>query len=273
MVGGGADKRRVLVTGCSSGIGRAVAAELEQRGYHVIATARDIADLENLAVSEKLALDLTDARSITDAVVRAGRVDILVNNAGFGVRGPVECVPVETVREMFETMFFGPLALIQAIVPGMRERGDGVVVTVSSGMAALVVRPLFSFYSAAKLALEGMSEGLAQEVAAFGIRVVILQPGNVVTNFRPAMRRLGQHGPYAELAAGIDRWRAQAQRAELKMDVVDFAKRAADVIESDDIRLRVPIGEDAATLIARRRAMTDEEFRAQVLSETLPPTE
>lgn len=261
---------RVLITGCSSGIGRALAAEMTRRGYQVIAAARRVEALNSLDVAERLPLDLTDARSIADALARVGRVDILINNAGLGVGGPVERVPVENVRELFETMFFGPLTLIQGVVPGMRERNRGLVVNVSSGMAGLVVRPLFSFYAAAKLALEAMSEGLSYEVSRFGIRVLVIQPGNIATNFRPAMRRLGQEGPYEALAAGIDRWRAKAQQTELKMDADEFARRAVDAIEADDPRLRVPIGEDAIASLARRRAQTDEEFGELVLKEFIP---
>lgn len=258
---------RVLITGCSSGTGRALALEMVRRGYHVVASARRIETLSDLPVAERLALDLTDRASIAEALARVGRVDILVNNAGLGIRTPVELAPNEVVRELFETMFFGPLMLIQGVLPGMRARRSGLIVNVSSGMAGLIVRPLSSFYSAAKQALEAMSEGLSYEVRGFGVRVLIIQPGNVVTNFRPAMRGFGADGPYAELRRGIDRWRANAQRTELKTEASDFARLAVDAIVADDGRLRVPIGEDAVTSMARRRAQTDEEFRDLVATE------
>jgi short-subunit dehydrogenase len=243
---------------------------MRRRRYHVIATARDIDALADLDVSERLQLDVTSPRSITEALDRAGHIDILVNNAGLGIRGPVEQMPIESVRELFETTFFGPLALIQGVLPGMRNHGDGLIVNVSSGMAGLVVRPLFAFYPAAKVALEAISEGLWHEVGRFGIRVLVIQPGNIATNFRPAMRRLGNEGPYAELADGIDRWRMRAQQSELKMDVDEFARQAVDAIESPDRRLRVPIGQDAIASLANRRAQTDEEFRESVLKEFIP---
>lgn len=264
---------RVLITGCSSGTGRSLASEMSRRGYEVTATAREPASLAQLDVANRLALDLTDSASIAGAIRRAGPVDILINNAGLGIRGPVERTPVDDVRSLFEVMFFGPLTLIQGVLPGMRERGNGLVVNISSGMAGLAVRPMFSFYAAAKVALEAMSEGLSYEIERFGIRVLVIQPGNVVTNFRPAMRTVGQDGPYEELAAGLNRWRSRAQGRELKMEVDEFARRTVDVIESQDRRLRVPIGEDAVASLARRRAQTDEEFREQVLKEFLPTDE
>jgi len=261
------DSTRVLITGCSSGTGRALAAEMHRRGYHVIATARRVEALSDLHVAERLALDLTDDASMAEALSRVGRVDILVNNAGLGIRTPVEVAPVEIVRELFQTMFFGPLELIQGVLPGMRERQKGTIVNVSSGMAGPIVRPLSSFYSAAKLALEAMSEGLSYEVRRFGIRVLIIQPGNIVTNFRPAIRGFGAEGPYAELTRGIERWRANAQRTEMKTEASEFAQRTVDVIESNDERLRVPVGDDAVAALAHRRAQTDEEFRDLVVSE------
>lgn len=266
VVPGQKGPRRILITGCSSGTGRALATEMSRRGCYVIATARRLDALADLDVAERLRLDLTDASSIASALDQAGRVEVLVNNAGLGIRGPVERVPIDNVRELFETMFFGPLALIQGVLPGMRERGNGLVVNVSSG-TGIIVRPLSSFYSAAKMALEAMSEGLSYEVGRFGVRVLVIQPGNIVTNFRPAMVRAGNDGPYAKLAAGIDRWRAEAMKTELKMAADEFARRAADAIDADDGRLRIPIGDDAVAALARRHAQTDREFRDAVLAE------
>ena len=262
--------RRVLITGSASGIGRALAGEMTRRGYHVIAADKNVEGLDDVPAAQRCALDLTSPTSIQELVARVRDVDILVNNAGVGIRGPVETVPITSVREQFEVMFFGPLALVQAFVPGMRERGRGLIVNVSSGMAGPIVRPLFSFYSAAKMALESISEGLWYELDRFGVRVLVIQPGNVVTNFRTALRREGHEGAYAALAAGVDRFRASAQQAEYRTMPDDFARQVADAIEHDDGRLRVPIGADAVAAVAQRRAQTDAEFRDIVRSEFVP---
>lgn len=267
------DPIRALVTGCSSGTGRAIAAELTQRGYHVIATARRTDALTGLDAAERLVLDVADPASIARCLAKAGRIDVLVNNAGFGVRSSVEQIPMESARALFETMYFGPLALIQGTAPGMRERGWGVIANVSSGMAGLVVHPFFSAYAAPKVALEAMSEGLSLELARFGVRVLILQLGNIGTNFRAAMLRQGLDGPYADMSAVVDRWRARAQQTELTTPVSQAARAMADAIEAEDPPLRIPIGADAVESLARRRGQSDEEYRAMILEQVLSPME
>jgi NADP-dependent 3-hydroxy acid dehydrogenase YdfG len=129
---------RAPVTGCSTGIGRATAVELTKRGYDVVATARRAESLADLDVAEHLVLDVDDDASVATAREVAGTIDVLVNNAGFGVEGAVETVPLDEVRRMFETNFFGVARMVQAFVPGMRKRGHGAVVNVSSiaGVAA-----------------------------------------------------------------------------------------------------------------------------------------
>src|SRR5207248_1376906 len=130
--------KRALVTGCSTGIGRATAIELTARGYEVIATARRVETLADLKVAQTLALDVDDDEAVAAIRDQVGPVDVLVNNAGFGVEGAVETVPLSDVRRMFETNFFGAARMIQAFVPAMRERGSGAIVNVTStaGIAA-----------------------------------------------------------------------------------------------------------------------------------------
>ena len=128
--------QRALVTGCSTGIGRATALELTARGYEVVATARRPGTIADLEVAEKLALDVDSDSSVAEAVAAAGPVDVLVNNAGFGVEGPIESVPIDEVRRMFETNVFGSVRMIQAVLPGMRERARGAIVNVTSAPAA-----------------------------------------------------------------------------------------------------------------------------------------
>jgi short-subunit dehydrogenase len=253
---------RVLVTGCGSGIGRATAIEMSKRGHDVTATTRRRGQLAGLEVSATLELDVDDPSSIALAVEQAGHVDVLVNAAGFGVRGPVEKVPIEEARGLFETCFFGPLRLIQAVLPGMRGAGFGVIVTVSS-VAGRQARPLQGLYAAVKSASESMSEALSYEVERTGVRVLIVEPGLVATGFARSRRHFGEDAPpYRELA---NQWDAVlSSRAPIALTPEAVAVAIADAIEAPAARLRLVIGLDAEEIIRRRLASTDEEYRAWV---------
>ena len=178
----------VLVTGCSTGIGRATALEFLEDGWEVYATARNPVDVE--ALGEKgcnvAALDVTEADDVERVVDRIfddeGRLDCLVNNAGYGQFGPVEDVPMEKVIEQFEVNTFGPLRLIRAALPRMRERGRGTVVNVTAGVGGLTV-PGLGVYTGSKFALESATDALRQELSPFGVDAVMVEPGIVATDF------------------------------------------------------------------------------------------
>ncbi|HEY6276282.1 MAG TPA: oxidoreductase [Streptosporangiaceae bacterium] len=176
----------VLITGCSSGIGRAAAISLHHAGLRVYATARRPATLAALASQgiATLALDVTDEASMAAAVAQverdAGAVGTLLNNAGYGLYGPVEQLPMSEIRREFETNFFGLARLIQLVLPGMRRRGGGRILNVSS-MGGRVTLPGGAFYHASKYAVEALSDALRMEVAQFGIHVVLIEPGPVKT--------------------------------------------------------------------------------------------
>ena len=178
----------VLITGCSTGIGRATATHLAASGYTVIATARRVEDLADLAAAgcRTLALDVTDEgsmRAAVDAVEAShGRIDVLVNNAGYSQSGAVESVPLARTRAQFETNVFGPLRLTQLVLPGMRRRRAGRIVNVSS-MGGRLVFPGGGVYHASKYALEALSDALRYELRPFGIAVVLIEPGLIRTNF------------------------------------------------------------------------------------------
>jgi len=161
---------RVLITGCSTGFGRASAIELTKRGHDVVATARRSATLDDLDVAARLPLDVDDDASVAAAVAGAGSIDALVNNAGFGISGPIEHVPVDEIRRMFETNVLGAVRMIQAVVPGMRARASGTIVNVTS-LAGRVTGPLGGTYAATKYALDAISESLHNEVGHFAIRI------------------------------------------------------------------------------------------------------
>src|SRR5690349_16010834 len=190
---------RVLITGCSTGIGRATAIEATKRGHDVVATARKVDALDDLDVAGKLRLDVDDDASVRDAVAAAGAVDVLVNNAGWEISAPVEVGPIDVVRAMFETNYFGALRMVQAVVPQMRERGAGVIVNVTS-LAGRVAPPMGGFYAGTKFALEALSEAMHYELRHFGIRTVIVEPGVIETNFSNNVRHYGKdRAPYDEL--------------------------------------------------------------------------
>jgi NAD(P)-dependent dehydrogenase (short-subunit alcohol dehydrogenase family) len=176
----------VLITGCSTGIGQDLARRLALAGYTVIASARRPETLADLPAALTLPLDVTDAASVASATAevirRFGRVDVLVNNAGYAVRGAVEEVPDEQVREMFDVNVYGVMRMIRAVVPHMRQQKAGRIVNIGSVGGKLVV-PVNGTYSATKYALEALSDALRLELALFGIQVVLIEPGNIRTNF------------------------------------------------------------------------------------------
>ena len=183
--------RAVLITGCSTGIGRATAERLVSRGWRVYATARDVGKISPLADRgcELLPLDVTDEGSMQAAVReverREGAVGVLVNNAGYSQSGAVEEVPMEKVRRQFETNVFGLARMCQLVLPGMRRQGWGRIVNVSS-MGGRLTFPGGGYYHATKYAVEALSDVLRFEVAGFGVGVTVVEPGLIRTHFADA---------------------------------------------------------------------------------------
>jgi short-subunit dehydrogenase len=251
---------RILITGCSTGIGRAAATELTKRGHEVIATARRPATLDDLDVAQTLPLDVDDDASVSSAIAAAGSVDALVNNAGFGLTGPVEGTPITEARRIFETNFFGAVRLIQAVLPAMRERGSGTIVNVTS-LAGRTAAPLDGFYAATKFALEGMSESLHYEVQHFGVRVRIVEPGFFETGFAGNVTRYALDGPpYDELERQWEAARAKLLGGGDAPGPEAVAVAIADAVEFDGPRLRWPVGADADLVLGARTSMDDETF-------------
>jgi NADP-dependent 3-hydroxy acid dehydrogenase YdfG len=254
---------RALITGCSTGIGRATAVELTKRGFEVIATARRPETLEDLDVAEKLKLDVTDDASIAAAKAKAGQVDVLVNNAGFGVGGPIEKVPVDEVKRLYDTNVLGVVRMIQAFVPPMRERGSGTVVNISS-VAGRTSSPLGGFYSSSKFALEAISEALHYEARHFGIRVVIIEPGSFASAIGDNSLVYGiDDAPYDELAQIWESAQGRLTPGAGEQPGAEIAAQlTAEAIESDDQKLRWPIGDDAKLIVDTRDSMSFEDFEA-----------
>jgi NAD(P)-dependent dehydrogenase (short-subunit alcohol dehydrogenase family) len=250
---------RALVTGAGSGIGRATAQVLAAHGHEVVATARRTEALADLDVAAALELDVTSDRSVAACLAEAGNIDVLVNNAGITETGPLETYPHDVLLKMFETNVFGPMRMIRALVPAMRERGHGVVVNVTS-VEGRVAAPLAGGYCGTKHALEALSESLALEVGHFGIRVVIVEPGYIAPGMRNAVRHGEEGTVYAELRRQWD------GTPELMVgpggrpapELVGEAIAAA--VADPDTPLRVPVGADAEMVLAARKQMTDREF-------------
>lgn len=176
----------VLITGCSTGIGRDLAQRLTRSGYTVVATARKVETLNDLECTLKLPLDVTHLDSVTNAVAETlkqfGCIDVLVNNAGYAIRGVLEETPLEQAQQVFDVNVFGVLRMIRAVVPHMREQKAGCIINISS-IAGKLSTPVNGIYSASKFALEALSDALRIEVVPFGVQVVSIEPGAIKTQF------------------------------------------------------------------------------------------
>ncbi|MFD4598253.1 SDR family oxidoreductase [Streptomyces sp. NPDC058464] len=250
----------VLITGASRGIGRAIAAELADRGHRVIATARRPETLAGLPVDQRLRLDVTDQESVDRAVRAAGDIDVLVSNAGDTVRAPLESVPLSEVERLFRLNTLGALRVAQAVLPAMRERGEGRLLFVSSIQGRLVL-PMIGPYGASKWALEALAETLAIETGHFGVRVSVVQPGAVSSGGAERARVFVPDGdPYAPLYQALPALRGDVVTPE------EVAATVADTVEHPDPPLRVPAGAPAERVLrARKEAPEDEPFLATAI--------
>jgi len=262
----------VLITGTSSGIGLATALHFARLGHEVHAGLRNPAGATELTQTierEKLpirpvTIDVDAAasvqRGVREILDTAGRIDVLVNNAGIGGGGPIEDVPVDWAKGLFETNYFGAIRMMQAVLPGMRERRSGAIVNVSSIAGRMAIAG-HGHYSAVKHALEAASEALAQEVQAFGIRVVIVEPGVVVTPIFTKARRFAD--PASPYAVHVRRlllfYQMQMKTPSQPSDVAAVIHEA---VTTKAPTLRYLVGEDAKRLAAGRQRLTDEEYIA-----------
>jgi short-subunit dehydrogenase len=259
--------KRVLITGCSSGIGKALAGELSRRGHQVIATARDVASLAELDVAQRLALDVTSDASVGAVVAAAGEIDVLVNNAGTTVWSSVESPDQADVQRLFETNVFGMLRMVRAFLPSMRERRRGEIVQISSAVAKRSTA-LLGHYAATKAALDAYSEALRLEASPFGVKVCIVALGAVESKFG-ANRKEIIRPEYAELVDRVKARLARSRKAPWSAESV--ASRIADAIDSGDLPLRLDGTGDAFRLFAERAALSDEAWERQTLAEIWTP--
>lgn len=266
------DKKTVLVTGCSSGIGYATCLVFARNNFATYGSVRDLSKAERIQEiinKEKLPLkiirlDVNEDESIRIAIQKiisdSGGIDILINNAGYGMFGPIEEISIKKIKEQFETNFFGTIRLIKAIVPIMRKQRNGTIVNISSMVGRFGV-PLNAAYVSSKFALEGLSESISFELEEFGIKVILVEPGVIQTDFFHNLKIEGNDtkSPYFKL---MDK-RIGFLKGSMK-NSVSSSDQVANIIlhavNSRDPDMRYVIGIDATNSIHMRNSLSDREF-------------
>jgi NAD(P)-dependent dehydrogenase (short-subunit alcohol dehydrogenase family) len=276
--------KAVLISGCSTGIGRATAERLIRGGWTVYATARRVDSLRELAAlgCHTLALDVCDETSMRAAVgaieQAEGAVGVLINNAGYGQEGPFEEVPIQEVRRQFETNVIGLTQLTQLVLPGMRRQGWGKIVNLSS-MGGRLTLPGGGFYHATKYAVEALSDALRFEVRSFGIDVIVIEPGPIKTRFGDtAIDSLkdskASDSPYAAFNVALANAIKDAYEGPMGA-MAGTADGVAAVIEkaisSSRPRTRYPVTVAARSLMALRRWLPDRMFDLFLRTQFTPP--
>jgi NAD(P)-dependent dehydrogenase (short-subunit alcohol dehydrogenase family) len=265
---------KVLITGGTDGLGKAAALLLARRGYLVYAAGRAAQkreELDRLAHEERVAvrtleMDVCDNASVqigAELVIdKGGGIDVLINSAGVGYMAVVEELRMEDMRQQFETNFFGALRVTQAVLPHMRTRKRGRILMLSSA-AALVAPPTYGAYSSSKYALEGLSDALRLEMYPFGVEVILIEPGYIVTNFQQTAQKLRQpyadkenESPYAKIYASA-RAGANRNRAQSKTTPEDCAQVILKAIEAPHPKARYPVTRLAKHLSIGKRLLPE----------------
>jgi NAD(P)-dependent dehydrogenase (short-subunit alcohol dehydrogenase family) len=248
---GGGVTKNWLITGCSAGFGRALADAALARGDRVMATARRPGTIGTATATARL--DVTDEQQVKEVVDRTvrefGRLDVVVNNAGHGSVGAVEELTMPELRALMEVMFFGAVAVTKAALPYLREQGGGTIVQISS-MGGQVTMPGFGAYCAAKFALEGISEALAAEVAPFGVRVLIVEPGAFRTEFGGARMHRSTPIEAYDVSTGGTRAAVDGMDGSQPGDPAKAAAAILSAVDDPAPPLRLALGNDAVDAIA-----------------------
>jgi NAD(P)-dependent dehydrogenase (short-subunit alcohol dehydrogenase family) len=267
------NQKVAVVTGSSSGIGFETSLTLARSGFLTYATMRNLgkgATIKSVAAEEGLPihvvqLNVTEERSINDAIHSiksdVGKIDVLVNNAGYGLNGAFEDLAMEEIKAQYETNLFGVIRVTQAVLPIMRKQKSGIIVNISSG-AGRFGYPGGSAYVSTKFAIEGLSESMAYELEPFGIRVVLVEPGVIKTNFVnsivAAKKSQDPNSPYAQLMQNVATSFQHMIEGGSSTDVV--AKVVLKAVTSENPTLRYLAGKDVETWIKGKKSMSDEEF-------------
>ena len=274
--------RPVLITGCSTGIGRATAERLADDGWNVHATARRPESIEDLAQRgcKINALDVTDEASMASAVEEVekdGPIGALVNNAGYSQSGAIETIPMSSVRKQFETNVFGLMRMCQLVLPGMRRAGSGRIVNLSS-MGGKLTFPGGGVYHATKHAVEALSDALRFEVREFGVDVIVIEPGLIVTEFGEtaagSLAEVEEHGPYAKFNSDVAKVTANAytgSMARLGAGPEAVAAKISKALTGSRPSTRYKVTPSARVVMGMRRLMTDRMWDRFVRSQYPPP--
>jgi NAD(P)-dependent dehydrogenase (short-subunit alcohol dehydrogenase family) len=267
-----ANKDKVaIVTGSATGIGYETVIHLARKGFHTYASMRNLPkadEITKIAKSENLPLrviqlDVTDDISIKKAIDtvinESGKVDVLVNNAGYGLIGSIEDMFIEELKAQYETNVFGVFRVTKAVLPYMRKQHGGSIINISS-IAGRIALPLYSAYVSTKFAIEGLSESMAYELEPFGIKVAIIEPGAIKTNFRreQAAKGSSEGSPYSSMMQSPSKVIEEILKHRLYPEEV--AKTVIQAIENPKPKLRYIVGKDAEELIELRRKSSDEEL-------------
>lgn len=264
--------KTILITGASSGIGKATVKCFQENGWNVVATMRrpeneeELSELDNVLVTR---LDVTDQASIDSAIEAAmekfGRIDALLNNAGYGAYGPLEAFPMEGIQRQFDTNVIGLLAVTKAVLPHMRQQKSGVIANVSS-VGGKITFPLGALYHGTKFAVEGLSEALHYELEPLGIRVKIIEPGAIATDFGGRSFDFQNEESIAEYQPTV-----QAVLRTLEVSMVEGASPASDcaavifgAITDGTDKMRYPAAGGAEQFLANREGVDDATFFGRI---------
>ncbi|MBL4767676.1 MAG: SDR family oxidoreductase [Rhodobacteraceae bacterium] len=265
--------KTILITGASSGIGKATAKLFQSKGWNVIATMRNpdaedgLSQLSNILVTR---LDVTDEGSIKAAVAEGiaefGYIDVLVNNAGYGAIGPLETFPMENIRRQFDTNVIGLIATTKEVLPHMRAAKSGVIINISS-VGGKITFPLLSLYHGTKFAVEGLTESLSYELAPLGIKTKIVEPGAIKTDFAGRSLDLNFDDGLQEYKPTFDAVMAamgQAVNGGASSEPEVVAEVIWNAATDGTATLRYTAGDDAAEYMANRKALDDETFMSGI---------
>jgi NAD(P)-dependent dehydrogenase (short-subunit alcohol dehydrogenase family) len=266
-----------VVTGTSSGIGQEISLTLARNGFLTYATMRNLNKKENIkSVAEKenlpvkiMMLDVTDDRPVNNTIQsitnETSRIDVLVNNAGYGLMGAFEDLLMDEIKAQFETNLFGLIRTTQAVLPIMRKQNSGFIVNISSG-AGRFGFPGGSAYVSTKFAVEGLTESMSYELEPFGIKVILIEPGFVKTNFHQAMIR-SQHpdSPYSQMMQ--KRVAASSQFFQNGSEPELVAKTVLIAINTPNPNLRYLVGKDVEEWVRSKNSMTDAEFHDMMMKD------